>query len=89
MNKSSDFTTSSTEIQGNAHRRGKIIFLHLDSADQVGHTFKPESKEYVQLLKSVDLSVSRIVNAINAKAQGSDARFAYIFTSDHGMTAWG
>ncbi|CAH8509933.1 unnamed protein product [Schistosoma rodhaini] len=71
------------------YRQGRMIFLHLDAADMVGHSFKPDSHEYTEVLRNLDNIVFQVYHKLTEKSRGTDSRIAYIFTSDHGMTEWG
>ncbi|CAH8502081.1 unnamed protein product [Schistosoma guineensis] len=71
------------------HRQGRMIFLHLDAADMVGHSFKPDSHEYAEVLRNLDNVVFQVYHKLTEKSRGTDSRIAYILTSDHGMTEWG
>ncbi|XP_018650311.1 hypothetical protein Smp_065130.1 [Schistosoma mansoni] len=71
------------------YRQGRMIFLHLDAADMVGHSFKPDSHEYTEVLRNLDNVVFQVYHKLTEKSRGTDSRIAYIFTSDHGMTEWG
>lgn len=66
-----------------------MIFLHLDAADMVGHSFKPDSHEYAEVLRNLDNVVFQVYHKLTEKSRGTDSRIAYILTSDHGMTEWG
>ncbi|VDP17862.1 unnamed protein product [Schistosoma margrebowiei] len=71
------------------YRQGRMIFLHLDAADMVGHSFKPDSHEYTEVLLNLDNIVFQVYHKLTEKSRGTDSRIAYILTSDHGMTEWG
>ncbi|KZT61275.1 PigN-domain-containing protein [Calocera cornea HHB12733] len=61
-----------------------VFFLHLLGLDTTGHSYRPHSKEYmrnIQLVDSIVHQVEQLVTAFYA-----DARTAYIFTADHGMS---
>ncbi|CAH8508344.1 hypothetical protein MS3_00006326 [Schistosoma haematobium] len=66
-----------------------MIFLHLDAADMVGHSFKPNSHEYTEVLRNLDNVVFQVYHKLTEKSRGTDSHIAYILTSDHGMTEWG
>lgn len=71
-----------------ALRQDKIIFfLHLLGLDTTGHGFRPYSKEYLNNIKVVDQGVKEVTELINAFY--GDARTAFVFTADHGMSDWG
>ncbi|CAH8484733.1 unnamed protein product [Schistosoma turkestanicum] len=80
----SDLTATSSD-----YRQGRMVFLHLDAADLVGHSFKPNSPEYIEVLRNLDKVVSQVYHALTEKSRGTGSRIAYILTSDHGMTEWG
>ncbi|TNN19523.1 GPI ethanolamine phosphate transferase 1 [Schistosoma japonicum] len=88
IDNSDDFFDDLTAIS-NDYRQGRMVFLHLDAADMVGHSFKPDSPEYVKVLRNLDKVIFRVYQKLTEKSRGSDSRIAYILTSDHGMTEWG
>ncbi|VDN10134.1 unnamed protein product [Dibothriocephalus latus] len=72
-------------------RRGNFIFLHLSAADQLGHTAKPNSPEYVKMIRNLDSNIGRIMKLFSDLPFGEDILLetAFILTADHGMTDWG
>ncbi|KAF7232263.1 hypothetical protein EG68_09069 [Paragonimus skrjabini miyazakii] len=70
-------------------RRGHIAFLHMDAADLVGHAFKPNSDEYIEMVRNVDSLVSEVVHEVTRLSSGLDVKVAFILSADHGMTEWG
>lgn len=65
-----------------------IFFLHLLGLDTAGHTYKPQSSEYLENIHVVDKGVAEM-EMIFEDFYNHDQQTAYIFTSDHGMTDWG
>ncbi|XP_055962929.1 GPI ethanolamine phosphate transferase 1 [Sorex fumeus] len=65
-----------------------VFFLHLVGIDTNGHAHRPSSREYKDNIRKVDEGVKEIVSLLN-NFYGNDAKTAFVFTSDHGMTAWG
>ncbi|XP_069885108.1 GPI ethanolamine phosphate transferase 1 [Dipodomys merriami] len=65
-----------------------VFFLHLLGIDTNGHAHRPSSREYKDNIKKVDDGVKEIVSMFK-HFYGNDGKTAFIFTSDHGMTAWG
>lgn len=70
------------------YRKGNIVFLHLSAADQVGHTQKPNSKEYTTMVQNIDRNVARVLKLFESEPELL-RETAFIFTADHGMTDWG
>ncbi|KAL7062433.1 hypothetical protein AAHC03_0928 [Spirometra sp. Aus1] len=72
-------------------RRGNFIFLHLSAADQLGHTAKPNSPEYVKMIRNLDSNIGRILKLFSSLPFGEEILLetAFILTADHGMTDWG
>ncbi|KAM6167731.1 GPI ethanolamine phosphate transferase 1 [Erethizon dorsatum] len=65
-----------------------VFFLHLLGIDTNGHAHRPSSREYKDNIKIVDDGVKEIVSMFK-HFYGNDEKTTFIFTSDHGMTAWG
>lgn len=66
----------------------QVFFLHLLASDVLGHTKKPDSRQYKRNIANVD----RIIETVEGMAEEywrKDGRTAYVFTADHGMTDWG
>lgn len=70
-------------------RRGQIAFLHLDAADMIGHSLKPGSPEYRNLVHHLDSLIAEVVFEVSRVSTGQDVQVAFILTADHGMTDWG
>ncbi|CAL8099098.1 unnamed protein product [Calicophoron daubneyi] len=82
-------TSPSAAVATGELHKGNFAFLHMDAADMIGHAMKPGSSQYTEMLKNLDLLISRLVQEVDRATQGTNFRVAYIFTSDHGMTEWG
>ncbi|VDO09185.1 unnamed protein product [Rodentolepis nana] len=81
-------TGAESEDANDDFRKGNFLFLHLSAADQMGHTKKPGSKEYLSMVRHLDQNIARILD-IFAKHPEISQDAAFIFTADHGMTDWG
>lgn len=66
---------------------GAIHFLHLLGVDTSGHAFRPASAKYKAMAEHVDALVQRVYERMEQAFP--DGRTAYVFTSDHGMSAKG
>ncbi|XP_014214600.1 GPI ethanolamine phosphate transferase 1-like [Copidosoma floridanum] len=64
-----------------------VIYFHLLGCDTSGHAFKPQSREYIEVMMNVDRNLQKVVE--RTEEFFNDNSTAYIFTSDHGMTDWG
>ncbi|XP_015185779.1 PREDICTED: GPI ethanolamine phosphate transferase 1 isoform X2 [Polistes dominula] len=69
------------------HMDGIIFFLHLLGCDTIGHSYKPQSRKYIENLNYIDQRIKEIVH--KTEQIFDDKSTAYIFTADHGMTDWG
>lgn len=69
---------------------GNVFFLHLLGLDTTGHTYRPQSPEYVGNLIVVDAIVKRVEELFQDFFDSQDnARTAYVFSADHGMSSKG
>lgn len=66
-------------------RKGNLVFLHLSAADQMGHTSKPDSPEYEQMILNLDANIARLLTLVD-KYPKLVEQTAFILTADHGMT---
>lgn len=67
---------------------GTVFFLHLLGLDTTGHTYRPNSPEYVGNTIVVD-AITREVERLINEFFDNDERTAYVFTADHGMSVKG
>ncbi|VUZ47000.1 unnamed protein product [Hymenolepis diminuta] len=81
-------TSAESEDVNDGFRKGNFLFLHLSAADQMGHTKKPGSEEYLELVRHLDKNIARILSIFEQHLEISQDS-AFIFTADHGMTDWG
>lgn len=81
-------TSAESEDVSDGFRKGNFLFLHLSAADQMGHTKKPGSEEYLELVRHLDKNIARILSIFERHLEISQDS-AFIFTADHGMTDWG
>ncbi|XP_069469763.1 GPI ethanolamine phosphate transferase 1 [Ambystoma mexicanum] len=65
-----------------------VFFFHLLGLDTNGHAHRPYSREYKENIKKVDEGVKEMISLLE-KFYGNDAKTAFVFTADHGMTDWG
>jgi len=68
-------------------RPQSVFFLHLLAADTLGHAFRPHSAQYLAHVRTLDRIVARVTALF--ERHFPDRRTAYLFTSDHGMSAKG
>ena len=77
-----------TALDAKMRMPGTVFFLHLLGLDTTGHTYRPQSPEYVGNTIVVD-AISREVERLMDHFFHNDGRTAYVFTADHGMSVKG
>lgn len=80
-------STSDPELEKLIKQDQTVFFLHLLGCDTAGHGFRPYSAEYYNNVIYIDEQISRLVQKVNHYYQ--DDSTAFIFTADHGMSAFG
>ncbi|MGH3348502.1 MAG: alkaline phosphatase family protein [Nocardioides sp.] len=61
----------------------ELIFLHLQSPDVAGHDHGFMSSEYLDAVRSVDVEIGRLLDAVDADPEIADS-LAIVLTADHG-----
>ncbi|KAH3683687.1 hypothetical protein WICPIJ_005371 [Wickerhamomyces pijperi] len=80
-------STRDEKLNDLMHQDQTVFFLHLLGCDTAGHGFRPYSKEYYNNVMYIDEQISKLVAKVNNYY--NDDSTAFIFTADHGMSAFG
>nr|XP_018898408.1 PREDICTED: GPI ethanolamine phosphate transferase 1 [Bemisia tabaci] len=83
-----EFNSSGKQLRESLNQSKVFLFLHLLATDTSGHSDKPQSQEFFNVLKETDANIELIIERLE-KFYNHDGKTVYVFTSDHGMTDWG
>ncbi|GJJ13022.1 hypothetical protein Clacol_007271 [Clathrus columnatus] len=78
--------THDSKLNTELRAPGTVFFLHLLGLDTTGHAYRPHSKEYMDNIIHVDSVVQQTEALFQKFYKADEARTAYIFTADHGMS---
>lgn len=79
---------SNSTLRDLLHQDRIVFFLHLLGLDTTGHSYRPYSAEYLRNIKVVDEGLERTHRLVD-EFYSRDAKTAWVFTADHGMSDWG
>lgn len=74
-------------LDAELRKEQNVFFLHLLGLDTIGHSHRPYSWQYLHNIQIVDQGVQEITKLIEEFYD--DAKTAFVFTADHGMSDWG
>lgn len=82
-----DNSTKNAALKEQIHQDQTVFFLHLLGCDTAGHSYRPYSAEYYNNVIYIDEQIASLTKEVK-KFFGDDDT-AFIFTADHGMSAFG
>ncbi|RZK78651.1 MAG: hypothetical protein EOO92_10750, partial [Pedobacter sp.] len=89
VNSANDNATQTGIINEIRNNNPEVAFCHFDNVDHAGHAsnYNPTTQMYLDSVKSVDVRVGKILQAVKARVNYANENWLIIVATDHGGDA--